>query len=174
MRTYIFVVLVVAIFAVQPINAELITLQNHIVDTGDYFVLLRYSLITEPILTVDDNITINQESIKWDNGIVAPIKRTGFAIFDIQSVDNPGIIKALLKKYSSQNATKVSKPYPGWIFTSNNTRINYIGQINSSELIVFATNETPEMATYILQNLKVYPIADKDELTRQKVAEGLQ
>ena len=178
-QTSIFAILVMAMLAVQIASAELLTLHNHVIDTGYYSVLLPDVQIGKPYSFLSTNYSVTEENISLNSGIGT--KGTFIIICDLKNFDGSipndleNYMNQFVKNEHAQNSTKVSKPYPGWIVTSSNDpMIYYIEQINSSEYMILATDETPEMATLILKNLKVYPITDKDELTRQKVAEALQ
>jgi hypothetical protein len=174
-----------AMLAVQIASAELITLHDHVIDTGSYAITLPNITINEPVSKSDGNATISIEEVSWNSGIGKP--NSAIEIFCMKNISDPVItdnhyhVIQQLKDFQNQaptNSTKVFKPYPGFITTSTDLAeqptIMYVGQINSSEFIMFITEETPSIAALILRNLKVYPITDKDALTRQKVAEGLQ
>jgi len=124
---------------------------------------------------------VNVEGIKWEN---VPL-RTDLLIVDLKtSVCNNTIETDLANAFFSDNVptihtySPISQPYPGWV-TSGNTSselpiIVYVGNITSNEILLVVTLEAPDTAAFFLKNLRVYPIADKDALTRRKVAEGLQ
>ena len=73
----------------------------------------------------------------------------------------------------------VTKPYPGWVVScrvNDTTTIltGYLGAVTPRLGVLLMTEERPDMAAYILSNLKVIPKTQEVAALTQSVASSLK
>ena len=188
MRSKLILVLLTTIaLATGTAFADLVTLQDHVIDTGAYMLLNGDDYQQVIPLTEDGYRT---EGFVWRSdrnqvvGTVVDITEFPFQFNDSEAL---GFMTRLMETETivgKNNMTGtiyqiVSLPYPGWVTSVRDESrgldlIAYIGNSTTTEIVIVITEEDASTAAFILENLRVYPIKDKSALMAQKVADRLR
>lgn len=185
MRSRLFLILLTIIaLATGTAFADLVTLQDHVIDTGAYMLLTGDDY--QQVIPLSEDV----EGFAWRSdrnqvfGTMVFIVEFPFQFNDSEAL---GFMTRLMETETivgKNNMTGtiyqlVSLPYPGWVTSVRDESrgldlIAYIGNLTTTEIVTVITEEDASTAAFILENLRVYPIKDKSALMAKKVADRLR
>lgn len=192
MKLYL-MVLVLCLMGVT--SAESIELGNYVIDTGAYGLPIdsQYTPGLRQYTNMDSNPTFTwrwNADNPWAGGIsifnesIDPTKipkniTTEVAELNIDYGLLSGVTSACGDN-STQNKFRVSVPYPGLITTTRCPNLSngkpmtaYAGHIEGPFYLLVMSREDPDMAVYILKNLKVIQKSEESVYESRQLASAL-
>jgi hypothetical protein len=192
MKSHLIGLVILLIILPDLVSAEIVTLQNCVIDTGAYILpvdLLGSGKYRNIIPPTPHSGGFVQEGLQWRNDmkqvwgtIVILLEQQHPAAWN--NTDLANFLSSEMRQETGKNAALefVTKPYIGWVASSrvNNTTTiltGYCGAVTRTTptiFILFITDQSPDMAAYILSNLKIIPKAQEDAALTQSVASSLK